>query len=324
MIKYTWIYVAAFFVLAAKCENTEANQEDANKKTSSATNTSEKDYADTTRIYGHLEYLTKADQFRNYQNVERLDSVAAYIYRNFEEYADTTYYQEYEVQGVTYRNVVCSFGLENSTRMVIGAHYDVCGSQEGADDNASGVVGLLELARLLDNDTLDERIDLVAYTLEEPPYFRSEYMGSYIHAKSLSDENVNVSGMVCLEMIGYFDDAKGSQEYPVGGMKAIYGSRGDYIALVSQMNPGAFVSDFNKSFQQTDRIKTKEIAAPKGMTGIDFSDHLNYWHFGFKALMITDTAFYRNKNYHEKTDTMEKLDLSRMGDVIEAVYLALK
>lgn len=324
MKKHIWIYLIAFVVLAAKCDKNEDKETETSKKSTSANGDSLEAYSDTTLIFDHLEYLTKADKFRNYRNIERLDSVAAYIYQNFALYADTTYYQDYVVQGVTYRNVVCSFGMKNDSRTIVGAHYDVCGAQEGADDNASGVVGLLELARLLKDDTLQERVDLVAYTLEEPPFFRSEYMGSYIHAKSLSDTHANVTGMVCLEMIGYFDDAKGSQEYPVGGMKAIYGSSGDYIALVSQMNPGGFVKNFNKSFQKSNQIKTKEIAAPKGMTGIDFSDHLNYWHFGFKALMITDTAFYRNKNYHEKADTMEKLDLVRMAAVINAVYLALR
>lgn len=283
-----------------------------------------KDISDTIIIRNHLTYLTKADQFRNFRNVERLDSVAAYIYREFDQYADTTFYQEYEVNGSIYRNVVCSFGTEHESRTIVGAHYDVCGDQEGADDNATGVTGLLELARMFEGDTLDHRIDLVAYTLEEPPFFRTEQMGSYIHAKSLVDDSVSVLGMVCLEMIGYFDDDKGSQEYPVGGMKAVYGSKGDYIALVSQMGPGGFVKDFNKGFNKTRRIETKEIAAPKSMTGIDFSDHLNYWKFGFSALMITDTAFFRNKHYHEKSDTMEKLDLARMADVIDAIYLTLK
>ena len=280
--------------------------------------------SDTILIRDHLEFMTKSDQFRNFENIDRLDSVAKYIYDDFRKYADTVYYQTYTVDGSIYRNVVCSFGPMEAERTIIGAHYDVCGAQEGADDNASGVVGLLEIARLLDSDTLENRVELVAYTLEEPPYFRSDYMGSYVHAKSLFDKEVAVSGMICLEMIGYFDDEKSSQDYPVAGMGAIYGTKGDYIALVNQMSPGKFVTEFKKDFQKTDRIKSKEITAPKSMPGIDFSDHLNYWKFGYAALMITDTAFYRNKNYHEKSDTMEKLDLKRMAGVIDAVYLSIR
>jgi Zn-dependent M28 family amino/carboxypeptidase len=109
--------------------------------------------------------------------------------------------------------------------IVIGAHYDVCQEQEGADDNASGVVGLLELARLLKNEKLKYKIELVAYTLEEPPFFRTEYMGSFIHAQSLQQAKTDVLGMICLEMIAYFSDKKGSQEYPIGLMSLFYGKK---------------------------------------------------------------------------------------------------
>ena len=215
------------------------------------------------------------------------------------------------------------FGPENAPRIVVGAHYDVCGYQQGADDNASGVAGLLELARLLQNQKLNFRIELVAYTLEEPPFFRTKNMGSYIHAKSLSDAKVNVLGMISLEMIGYFKDEKGTQDYPTALLKLIYGSRGNFITLVRKFGAGKFACQFNRAFRQTNVIRTKAFVGPAALPGIDFSDHLNYWAFGFSALMVTDTAFYRNKNYHEPTDTLETLDLKRMAKVIDGVYLAL-
>jgi len=286
-------------------------------------NTPELVFCDTLIMKDELRLITKGD-YRQYTNTTRLDSVAAYIYRHFHQFADTTYYQGFQVEGRTYQNVICIFGLKNSERTVIGAHYDVCGAQEGADDNASGVVGLLELARLLKGQVLDQQIELVAYTLEEPPFFRTEAMGSYQHAAKLAKEHVKVRGMICLEMIAYFSDKKGSQDYPVEGMSSLYGSTGDYIALVSAMDHGKFVDGFSAAFKNSGKVKTKEIAAPASMQGIDFSDHLNYWHFGFEALMITDTAFYRNKNYHEKGDKMETLDLARMALVIEAVFEALR
>jgi Zn-dependent M28 family amino/carboxypeptidase len=222
-----------------------------------------------------------------------------------------------------YKNVIASFGIANARRIIVGAHYDVCGNQQGADDNASGVTGLLELARLLSHQPLKKRIDLVAYTLEEPPYFRTEQMGSYVHAKSLLDIKDQVEGMVCLEMIGCFKDQEDSQQYPVDALKAMYGTKGDFITLVQKSANSPFAKQFARQYKNTGVIKTEEFVGPVTMPGIDFSDHFNYWNFGFGALMITDTSFYRNKNYHQPGDTIDKLDLNRMSKVIDGVYLTL-
>jgi hypothetical protein len=219
--------------------------------------------------------------------------------------------------------VICSFGTENEKRIIVGAHYDVCGKQEGADDNASGVAGLLELARMLKGRKLKYRIDLVAYSLEEPPYFRTEFMGSYIHAKSLADSKTNVYGMISLEMIGYFKDEKKSQSYPIGLLSLFYGNKGNYITLVKKFSAGKFTRKFCREFKSARTIRTKKFTAPPILPGIDFSDHLNYWRFGFSAMMITDTAFFRNKNYHEATDKMEILDIKRMAKVIDGVFASL-
>lgn len=278
---------------------------------------------DTLLLQKHLRNIVETDAPRKYTNVEVLDQVAAYIFGEFESYADTTYYQEYEAYDQTYRNVICVFGPQDAETVVVGAHYDVCGEQDGADDNASGVAGLLELARQLKGQELRHRIELVAYTLEEPPFFRSLLMGSHVHAKSLHDEGREVYGMFCLEMIGYFDDTKGSQDYPLGILKLFYGKTGDYITLVNKMHKAKFARKFSKKFKRSDMITTKKFTGPKGLEGVDFSDHLNYWKYGYSALMITDTAFYRNKNYHEITDTLETLDISRMAKVVDATLHSL-
>ena len=281
-----------------------------------------KSYSDTVLIRQHLVQLTKTPGFRNYQDLITLNKAAWYVRSEFSKYSKNVVEQEYRA-GAQYRNVICTFGPKDAPRIIVGAHYDVCGNQPGADDNASGVTGLLELARLLQHEKLNVRIDLVAYTLEEPPYFRTNRMGSYIHAESLADAKVPVLGMVSLEMIGYFKDEKGTQDYPAALLKLIYGSRGNYITLVRKFGAGKFASQFNRAFHQTNVIRTKSFLGPASLPGIDFSDHLNYWAFGFSALMVTDTAFYRNKNYHEPTDTLETLDLGRMAKVIDGVYLTL-
>jgi hypothetical protein len=279
--------------------------------------------SDTNTIKAHMTVLTQTAQSRNYRNVAQLDQIADYLLKQFRLYADTAYFQTYQVGGKTYRNVIASFGTRHSERMVVGAHYDVCGEQDGADDNASGTTGLLEIARQLAGKELS-RIDLVAFTLEEPPYFRTEHMGSYIHAQSLVRDSVDVKGMICLEMIGYFADEKRTQDYPIGALRLFYGSRGNYITLVNRFGPGNFARRFTRTFKRGSEVKAKQFKGPKRLTGIDFSDHLNYWAIGVSAVMVTDTAFYRNKSYHQHTDTMDKLDYRRMAQVIDAVVISIQ
>jgi len=280
--------------------------------------------SDSLLIVQHLKTITKTDGYRNYKNIPLLNHTAEYIFSVFQQYADTVFYQPYQVEGVTYKNVVCRLGnAYNKPLVVIGAHYDVCGNQEGADDNASGIVGLLELVRLLSKEKLNYPVEFVAYSLEEPPFFRTEHMGSYIHAKSLNDAGTPVFGMVALEMIGYFDDRYKSQSYPVKVMKVAYGRTGNFILLVRKTGAGTFVKNFAANFKDLATINTKNLKAPSKIQGIDFSDHLNYWKFGYDALMVTNTAFYRNYNYHKTSDKMETLDIPKMMKVIDATALTI-
>ncbi len=279
-------------------------------------------FSDTTIIKSHLTAITKTGKFRTYKNIDQLNKTADYIKTVFSQYSDSIFVQEYSVDGQVYKNVICSFGTENKKRIIVGAHYDVCGNQEGADDNASGVVGLLELSRLLKGQKLNQRVDLVAYSLEEPPYFRTEYMGSYIHAKSLADNKTEVYGMISLEMIGYFKDEKESQSYPIDLLSLFKGNKGNYITLVKKFGAGQFTRKFCRKYKATKAIRTKKFTGTPA-SGIDLSDHLNYWKFGFSALMLTDTSFLRNKNYHKPTDAMETLDIKRMAKVIDGLFSTL-
>lgn len=181
-------------------------------------------FSDTVRIKNGLTAITITRLSRNFKNTETLNHVAGYIYGEFLKNCDSVGFQTYDVGGITYKNVIGSIGMEKPQRIVIGAHYDVCGEQEGADDNASGVVGVIELSRILSKQKLNYRVDFVAYSLDEPPYFRTEHMGSNIHAKMLYEKQENVKGMICLEMIGYFNDTSKSQSYPLGIMSLFYGN----------------------------------------------------------------------------------------------------
>ena len=276
--------------------------------------------ADTARLRRHLVALTTTPQPRNYQNLASLNQAADYITAELAAAGGRPTAQAYEVQGQTYRNVLASFGPKTGARLIIGAHYDVCGEQPGADDNGTGVAALLELARLLaQQPALPYRIDLVAYTLEEPPFFRTPQMGSYVHAKSLHESGVPVRGMVALEMLGYYDDRKGSQDYPFGPLKWVYGSRGNYVTVAQKFGNGRFGRQFARRYKTAATLPVKRFKAPAWLPGIDFSDHLNYWHFGYSAVLLTNTAFYRNKHYHQPTDTLARLDMRRLALAVDAL-----
>jgi hypothetical protein len=284
--------------------------------------------ADSTALHAHVQALAGTPgQYRNGKDTATLNKAAAYIYDQMRTFRDSVEIQPYSLQdGKRYANLIASFGPKNAPRIIVGAHYDVCGNQMGADDNASGVAGLLELGRLLreeDTQGWKYRIDLVAYTLEEPPYFRTPAMGSAVHASYLAENKIPVRGMISLEMIGYFKDAKHTQHYPVGLLKLFYGTRGNYITVIHKVHKGSFVRSFQRAFKRPHLVRTKKFGAPRSLAGIDFSDHLNYWDRNWPALMITDTSFFRNANYHESGDTPDTLDYTRLAAVVEQTFRAL-
>jgi len=279
--------------------------------------------ADTSHVRKSLELITNTSMSRSYQNIDVLDTIAERIRQEFLKSTARVSFQTYKVDEKDYKNVIASFGPEDGERIIVGAHYDVCGDQEGADDNASGVAGILELANLLKDTSLKYRVDLVAYTLEEPPYFNTKDMGSYIHANSLHDAKVKVKGMISIEMIGYYSDDQNSQAYPIGFMKWIYGNKGDYITVVQKSFCGSFAKQFKKLSFKNNSIPAKAFRAPSFFGGISLSDHANYWEFGYSAVMITNTAFFRNHNYHEQTDKLATLNISKMSLAIDGVFRTL-
>jgi hypothetical protein len=278
---------------------------------------------DTERIEAHFDALLNTKEYRHYGNTETLDSIAVYIYSELSHYADSAYFQSYEVDGNTYRNVISVFGSENPKTIVLGAHYDVCGNQDGADDNASAVIALLEIARMLKGQKLKYRIELAAYTLEEPPFFRTKDMGSYRHAQSHNDAGTDIYGMLAMDMIGFFSDNRNTQHYPIGLLSWFYGTKGDYILLTNKWGKGQFARRFSRAFKRQNAIKVKRLSAPRSVEGLDWSDHLNFWAFDYSASLITDTGPNRNLNYHMKSDTLDTIDIERMSQVIQGVYLAL-
>jgi Zn-dependent M28 family amino/carboxypeptidase len=267
-----------------------------------------------------VEYLTSIRPHRSFTHQESLNIAASFIEQHFHDYGLTTELQTFEATGNIYANVIGTMGANRAERVVVGAHYDVCGEQPGADDNASAVAGLLEVSRLLNHfaSTLDYQVDFVAYTLEEPPFFGTPKMGSYVHAQSLHEAGVKVRGMICLEMIGFFTNDEDSQEYPLPIMRLFYPSRGNFIGVVGNFRSRALVKEV-RTHMDASQINVESLSAPAIIPGINFSDHGNYWEFGYPAVMVTDTAFFRNPHYHEVSDVPETLDFDTMKEVVKGI-----
>lgn len=251
-----------------------------------------------------------------------IEPTAQYIYAEFSRFSDDVSFQNFEVDGETFKNIIVRFGPRSrqSPVYIIGAHYDSEQGNPGADDNASGVAGLLELARLFSRRPPQVPVELAAYALEEPPHFRTKSMGSFQHAKSLFDNNREVALMISLEMLGYYSDDPNSQKYPLPGMNLLYPDSGNFIALVGRLSDPFIMRKYKKAFTHSTDLPVYSMNAPTLLPGVDFSDHLNFWRFDFPAIMITDTAFYRNPHYHKTSDTLDTLDFERMAKAVDGVF----
>ena len=279
---------------------------------------------DSRRLKAHVLKLSNDYFPRHYKNTENLDRCAEYIRAHFKKAGADTSTQEFTVWRKNYQNVIGFFGDKTAKRIVIGAHYDAYINTPGADDNASGVAGLIELAYLIGKVNIHTGIELVAYSLEEPPFFDTEDMGSARHARLLHDQKVKVKCMIALEMIGYFSNEPNSQLYPIPALKIFYPSKGNSIAVVGRLDQRRIVKKIKGLMKDAADLPVYSVNAPLIVTGIDFSDHRNYWKYGYDAVMITDTAFYRNLEYHKPGDTAEKLNYELMGKTVIQVFEAIK
>lgn len=276
-------------------------------------------------MYKDVGFLTSITPSRNFQHLKSLEKVAGYIENEFRKSGLKPALQTWTAHGNPYKNVMASINPDKKRRLIVGAHYDVRGDQPGADDNASGVAGLLELVRLVveQHPQMDYRLDFVAYCLEEPPFFGTTSMGSYIHAKSLSDNNSDVIGMISLEMIGYFSDAPESQSFPSPDLAKLYPHTANFIIVVGIKEYEAFSKKVHKLMSAGSAIDVQIINLPssEGLAGL--SDQRNYWTFGYNGLMINDTSFIRNPHYHMKSDTIKTLDFNKMTAVVNSCYKAI-
>ncbi|WP_257309963.1 M28 family peptidase [Geothrix fuzhouensis] len=271
------------------------------------------------RLEAHVRYLSEACLPRDWRG-PGLAKAADYIETAFQKSGGRVSRQAFEVRGRASANVIATFGPEDGPRLVVGAHYDAHGELPGADDNASGVACLLELARAFGRAAPAQRVDLVAYTLEEPPFFRTPEMGSVRHARLLKDTGAEVAAVIVLEMVGRFTEAPHSQRYPSSLLELVYPDRGNFLLVAGRFDDIGLTRQVKAAMRGTTPLPVKSLNGPRWVPGMDFSDHYPYWDQGFTAVMVTDTAFYRNTDYHTDRDTADRLDYARMAQVVQGVH----
>ncbi len=274
------------------------------------------DRTDAATLRAHVEYLSTLDPPRSYARPDGLEAAAAYIQAELESAGAEVERQWFTIDGERFSNVIARVGPDTGPVFVIGAHYDSWGNRPGADDNASGTAALVALAHEVRDMDLAMGLEFVAYTLEEPPQFGDDDMGSAHHARAIAASGVEVRGMLCLEMLGYFDDAEDTQTYPMPGMEQLYGTRADFLAVVGRAADQELIRTVHGAMQG-EGLRVVSFAAPGPIEGIDLSDHRNYWEQDITAVMLTDTSYFRNDHYHTDGDTADTLDYRRMEVAVD-------
>jgi hypothetical protein len=207
--------------------------------------------------------------------------------------------------------------------VIVGAHYDSVAGSPGANDNGSGVAAMLELARLAFGSRPARTVRFVAFVNEEPPFYRSDAMGSRLYARRSKERGENVVAMLSLETLGYYSDRPGSQRYPFP-LGFFYPSTGNFVTFVSDLSSRALLHEAVAGFRRHARFPSEALAAPAAVPGVDWSDHWSFWQEGWPALMVTDTAFYRYPHYHTAQDTPDKVDYDRLARVVTGLHGMLR
>jgi len=260
----------------------------------------------------------------NIEHPDELEEAARYIETSLGALGYTVNRHPFTVDETTVRNIEvvispASTGNKVPT-IVVGAHYDSCENASGANDNASGVAAVLELARLLrdlDGKT-PTRIRLVLFVNEEPPYFQTPDMGSVHYAAELKAQGENVVAMYAFDDIGYYSSDPGSQHYP-WPFDLVFGDKGDFVAFVAMAGSRDLLNRTVASFRSHTAFPSVGGFAPGFVPGIDWSDHWSFAEQGFQALMITDTAIFRYPYYHKPADTPDKVDAEKLARLVKGI-----
>lgn len=279
----------------------------------------EKQRALRPRLERHVAALAWEIGERHIGRPESLERSAAYIEGVLRGLGYEVSSQEYRAGGVPVRNIEAEIpGRVPGEIVIVGAHYDTVEGTPGADDNASGVAGLLELARLLRDLEPARTLRFVAFVNEEPPLFLTDKMGSRVYARRSVLRGENIVAMLSLEMIGYYSDEKHSQRYPAA-VRSRYPTTGNFVAFVANEASKDLLESCVASFRESARFPSEGGTFPEWVPGVGWSDHKPFWERGYPALMVTDTARFRHPHYHSFRDSIDQLDFERMSRVVSGL-----
>ncbi len=276
------------------------------------------------RLRRHVQTLAGEIGERHIWRPQALRAAADYVRAQFEALGYAVAAQAYDVRGVHCENLEVAIpGSRRAAEIVLaGAHYDTVAGSPGADDNASGVAGLIEIARSLRGLLPQRTVKLVAFVNEEPPFFPFGQMGSKLYATAARARGDDIRLMLSLEMLGCYRDEPGSQAYPPF-LKWFYPDRGNFIAFVSNLRSRRALAEVTRAFRAHCAFPAERLASPAFVPGVAWSDQRSFWRAGYPGVMVTDTAFYRNPHYHSATDTPERLRYPEMAQVVQGLGRAL-
>ncbi len=262
---------------------------------------------------------------RNVWRYDALTRAADYIQASFAEYGYSPEPQAFQVSGKRVSNLGATLNGTSRARdiVVVGAHYDSVSGSPGANDNATGVAAVLELARRLSRTPRSRTIRFVAVVNEEPPFFQTAQMGSVVYANAAKTRGDRIIGMLSLETMGYYSDEKGSQAYPAP-VAMLYPDVANFIGFVANLGSARLLMKARRAFKARTSFPLQSAAIPATIPGVGWSDHWAFWQAGYAAMMVTDTALYRYPWYHTAEDTPDKIDYEKLAHLVDGLQAVVE
>jgi hypothetical protein len=280
----------------------------------------------THNLHRHVESLCNEIGSRSAYEYEKIVKAKQYLEFCLLKLGIPYVLQEFLMKDKIFSNIIVTMHGRNKSpeTIVIGAHYDTIFKSPGADDNASAVSVLLEMCRVLKDYVPGKTIKLVFFTLEEPPAFNTQFMGSYVFAKDAKKRGEKIHLMIALEMLGYYSEDKKKQEYPLPLMSLFYPTTPNFVLVVGNLASRHMVKLAGDTLKNACIPPVETLIVPGFFPNVRLSDNSSFWKMGFKAVMITDTAMYRNPNYHSAKDTIDTLDFDKMTSLCKGLVALTK